>query len=102
MTFQGDTKESHDYNLALEGIREEIRKKVHPVHLLTEQKVVDKAQQKKGEDIEQKIIETGHMTEDEVMDVIGDIIKEQVDKEEYKVLYEMAKDIRKSAKEIAR
>lgn len=102
VTFQGNTKESHDYNLALEGIREEIRKKVHPVHLLTEQKVVDKEQQKKGEDIEQKIVENGHMTEDEVMEVIGEIIKEQVDEEEFKILYEMAKDIRKSAKEIAR
>ena len=54
-----------------------------------------------AKEIEKKIIETGHMTEEEVMEVIGEIIKEQVDEEEYKVLYSMADEIRKDAKEIA-
>jgi len=102
VTFKGDVKEAHEYHLAIEGIRKEIKSKVNPVHLLTEQKVEDKEQKKKGKEIEQKIIDTGHMTEDEVMDVIGGILKEQVEEKEFAVLLEMAKDIRKSAKEIAR
>jgi len=100
--FEGNTKEAHDYNLALETIRNEIQLKVQPVHLLTEQKIVDKEKEDKGKEIEQKIIETGHMTEEEVMEVIGEILKEQVDEEEYKILYKMAQEIRKEAKEIAR
>jgi hypothetical protein len=100
--FKGDTKQSHDYHLALEGLRQEIRKKIKPVHLLTEQKIVDKEKEDKGKEIEQKIVETGHMTEDEVMEVIGEILKEQVEEEEYKILYEMAKEIRKESKEVSR
>jgi exonuclease SbcD len=100
--FKGNTKEAHDYHLALETLRQEIRTKIQPVHLLTEQKVVDKEAEQKGKEVEQKIIETGHMTEDEVMEVIGEILKEQVEEDEYKILYEMAKEIRKEAKEIAR
>jgi exonuclease SbcD len=100
--FKGDKKDSHDFHLALEDIRTSIRKKVKPVHLLTEQKLTDKEGEKKGKEVEKKISETGHMTEDEVMGVIGDILKELVDEEEYKNLYDMAKEIRKESKEIAR
>jgi DNA repair exonuclease SbcCD nuclease subunit len=101
ITFSGSTKEANDYHLALENLREEVRKKIKPVHLLTEQKIVDEESEKRGKEVEQKIIETGHMTEKEVMEVIGEIIKEQVDEEEYKILFSMAQEIRKEAKEIA-
>jgi hypothetical protein len=102
VVFNGNTKESHDYHLALESLREEIKQKVQPVHLLTEQKVIDQEKEDKGKEIEQKIVETGHMTEEEVMEVIWDILKEQVDEEESKILYAMAEEIRKEAKEIAK
>ena len=102
IVFQGDTKEANSYHLALEDLREEVRKKIKPVHLLTDQIIVDKEKEDKGKEIEKKIIETGHMTEDEVMEVIGEILKEQADEEEYKVLIEMAQEIRKDAKEVAR
>jgi len=99
--FKGNPKESHDFHLALESIRYDIRKKLKPVHLFDAQEIVEEEKEKQGKEIEQKIIETGHMTEDEVMDVIGEIIQEQVDEKEYKILYKMAEEIRKDAKEVA-
>lgn len=99
--FEGDIKEANDFHIALESLRNDIRKKVQPVHLIDAQNIIEKDKEDKGKEIEEKILETGHMTDDEVMEVVGEIIKEQVDEEEYKIIYKMAEDIRKEAKELS-
>jgi hypothetical protein len=101
VVFKGSAQEANDYHLALEGIRKTINKKVKPVHLFDAQKITEGENEKKGKEIEQKIVETGHMTEEEVMEVIGEMLKEQVDEEEYLIIYAMAEEIRKDAKEVA-
>ena len=94
--FKGDPKEANAYHLALEDIRKEIKEKVEPVHLFDAQDVKIKDSEDSG--VEQKIIETGHMTEEEVMDVVGEIIKEFVEEDEFDSTFEMAKDIYKESK----
>jgi len=100
--FRGDSVEANGYHLALDSLREEVKKKLKPVHLLTEQKIKDKAKEEKGKEIEQKIVETGHMTEEEVMDTIFEIVKEQSEESEHKILCDMALEIKKEAKEVAK
>jgi len=102
VVFKGNSKEADAFHLALEDIRSEIKEKVSPVHLFDAQNIIEKEKEEKGKEIEQKIIETGHMTEEEVMEVISEIIKEQTDEEEYELIYSMAKDIQKEAKEISK
>lgn len=100
VVYEGDIKGSNDYHLALENIKSEIKKKIQPVHIFDAQDILDKEMADKGKEIEQKIVETGHMTEDEVMEVVGAILREKVAEDEYETMYSMAEEIRKEAKGI--
>jgi DNA repair exonuclease SbcCD nuclease subunit len=99
IVFEGTAQEAQDYHLALEDIRESVKAKLQPVHLFDAQKISSVEEDKKAQELEQKIVEKGYMTEDEVMEVLGEILLEQVDdEEEHKLLVCMAKEIRKEAK----
>lgn len=96
--YEGDANGAKEFHLELDKLKESIKNKIQPVHMFDAQKITDTAEEK-GKQIEQKIIETGHMTEDEVMDTIEEILKEKNEESEFKILLEMAKDIKKEAKE---
>ena len=99
--FEGDIKESHSYHLALPSIISEIKEKIDPVHIMESQTIIDSEKEEAAKNMEEKIAESGHMTENDVMEVIYEIIKEQVPEDEYKEIIEIAEQIKKESKERA-
>lgn len=97
--FEGNIKDSHSYHLALPNIIAEIKDKIDPVHIMESQSIVDEEKAEAAKNMEEKIAESGHMTESDVMDVIYEMIKEQVDENEYKEIVAIANQIKKEAKD---
>ena len=101
IVYIGDRKGLNEFSLSIDGMRHEIRQKVQPVHIFDSQNVIDTEVEEKGRKLEQDIVERGHMSEDEVVEVVNDIIKDLVEESEVEILQKMAGEIRKEAKEIS-
>jgi DNA repair exonuclease SbcCD nuclease subunit len=102
IVFEGDSKEAHNYHLALPNLISEIKEKIDPVHIADSQKIQDTDSDEAAKKMEEKIADSGHMSENEVMNVICEIIKEQVEEGDYDEVIKMAKEVRKEAKERVR
>jgi len=97
ISFEGDRKELVDFSIALDSIRSTIKDKVDPVHMFSQQKiieanVIDKSESK----LEDAIFEKGHLDEDLVMKVVEELISEKESNLIEQVeLINLAKDIYK-------
>lgn len=96
--FEGNNSELLDFSMGLDDLKKKIQAKLKPIHLWHEQKVYDKEQDKEVIEIQEEILEKGHLNEDLVLKVIEEIIKEkEKDENEQKKLLDLAQDIYKEA-----
>jgi DNA repair exonuclease SbcCD nuclease subunit len=99
--FVGNSQELNDFSLKLEDLKSKIRKKLNPIHVYHIQKVIDEEEVQKASEVEEEILEKGHMTSSDVIPVVNEMIDEkyQNDTEEAKILKEMSDDIYKTTQE---
>jgi len=100
ITFVGTHKELTDYSAMLDDLQKQIRNKILPVHMYSEQKVTDDAEEKAASQVEEDLIDKGHLNEELVLKVVEEMIAEKEDDpEEQKVLISIAHDIYKETME---
>jgi DNA repair exonuclease SbcCD nuclease subunit len=101
ISFVGSNQDLLEFSLNLETIRKNIKKKINPIHMYHQQKVIEEAEEEQAGLLEQEIMEKGgHINEDLVTKVVEEMIKEQEsNKEEQQILVDMAKDIYKETME---
>ena len=100
ITFVGTHKELVDFSAILDDLQKQIRNKVQPVHMYAEQKVIDDVQEKAVSQVEEELIDKGHLNEELVLKVVEEMIAEkEPDPEEQKALIAIAQDIYKETME---
>lgn len=100
ISFQGNSEELMTFSLSLENFKKKIRTKIDPIHVFVQQKVIDVEEEEKATKLEEEIQEKGHVTSSDVLDVVGEMIKEKIkDEAEVNELLKMADDIYKEAME---
>ncbi len=99
ISFEGDRKELVDFSISLDSIRENIKRQVDPIHVFSQQKIIDNITNKIDSseiEAEDAILEKGHLDEELVMKVVEEIIGEkETDGIEKKILVDLAKSIYK-------
>ena len=103
ISFKGNSEELMSFSLGMENLKKKIKSKLDPVHVFTQQKVIDAEEEEKATKLEEEIQERGHVSNSDVLDVVGEMIKEKVKEEdEIKELLKMADDVYKEAMEGAK
>lgn len=100
LVFVGNKSELDDFASGLETLKARIKEKLKPIYVYHIQKVTDEEEQSKATAIEAEILEKGHMSSDDVIDVVNEIIDERVsDEEESKILKSLSLEIYKETLE---
>jgi exonuclease SbcD len=103
ISFIGNLDELTSFSIGLENFKKQLKEKINPIHIYSKQKTIDAEEQKEIEQanaIEAEILEKGHMSSNDVLDVVNEMIKEKItDQEEQKLILEMSNDIYKSTME---
>jgi hypothetical protein len=100
ITFIGTHKELTDFSAILDDLQKQIRNKVKPVHMYTEQKVKDDVEEAAVSQIEEEMIEAGHINEELVLKVVEEMIAEkESDVDEQRELVLIARNIYKETME---
>ena len=100
VAFVGNNKELLEFSTNLDEIRKQIKSKINPIHLYHQQKVINEREEEEAHNLEEEIIEKGHLDEELVMRVVNEmIIEKESDIEEQKELMAIAADIYKETME---
>lgn len=92
--FEGTSEELLDFSIGLEPFKKEIRKALNPIHICHVQKVRNKDQEAVVSKLEQEILDKGHMETDDVIAIVKEVVREQVeDKEEQEATIALAIEI---------
>ena len=94
ISFVGDNKELIEFSKNLDDLKERILRDINPIHIYHTQKVKDEQEEQEASEIEQEIIERGHINSTDVLSVVSEMIDEKVeDKLERGILMSIAEDI---------
>ena len=94
ITFNGTTEEQTDFSAGLEGFKREVKAEIDPIHLFHFQAVKDPEQDLMVSELEKEIMNKGHLSDQDVIDVVKEIIKERIeDKKEVDEIIKLAIEI---------
>ena len=100
ISFVGNADELTAFSIGLEHLKNKLRTKYEPIHIYCKQKVLDEQEASQATAIEEEILERGHLSDRDVLDVVGEVIRESIlEPEEQKATLAMAEDIYKSTME---
>lgn len=100
VAFSGNSDELNAFSANIDSFKKKLKSKLSPIHVLHAQDVTDEEEVKKSTEIENEIIEKGHIGAEEVLAVVGEMIREKIsDKDEVTILEKMASEIYKDVKE---
>lgn len=100
ISFTGSADELTAFSIGLDNLKNKLKIKYEPIHIYCKQKVVDEQEASQATAIEEEILERGHLSDRDVMDVVGEVIRESVPEvDEQKILLDIAEDIYKSTME---
>jgi len=92
--FMGDRNQLVECSSGLAALKERIKAKINPAHIMYEQEIVDTDEVKSATELEKTILEKGYVGTDDVLDIVDEIIGEkQIADEEKIAISEMAKEI---------
>jgi len=96
--FEGTSEELVDFSSHLEKFKKQIRHELKPIHLVSEQKVRDEEMEEEASELQQRILEQGHMSDDDILDMAKEMINERIkDAQSAKAVIELAEDIHQEA-----
>ena len=89
--FVGDKKELIDFSTSLDMLRKQIVDKIDPVHMFHEQKVKHLEQEEAASQLEQEILDKGHIEADDIKELVSEIIgdRHSEDKDEAKATIDL-------------
>lgn len=94
LKFTGLPSELIDYSSGEEIFKKEIREKLNPVHIDFVNKARDEKKEQEATKLEKDIMENGHLSNDDVKEVVKEVIKERVkDEKEIKLTLDLADEI---------
>ena len=76
LSFVGNKDELVEFSQGVDALKEKIKREIKPVHIYHAQKVIDIEEEKAASDIENEILENGHMESADVIDVVSEMIIE--------------------------
>jgi DNA repair exonuclease SbcCD nuclease subunit len=100
LVFKGTSNDLLDFSGSIEEFKKEICDKIKPVHLFINQKPVrDKIQEQAATSLEKEIMERGHFTDKDILNVLGEMVGERVkNKVEQEEIMKVADEIYKEVK----
>jgi len=78
LTFTGTSSELIDMSTNLESLKKEIRDKVNPIHIDFVAKTDNTEEEQKASKLEQEIMERGHLSNDDIIEVVKEMSKERI------------------------
>ena len=100
VSFSGNNEELNIFSANIDSFKKKLKSKLNPIHILHTQDVTDEEETKKATEIENGIIEKGHMGTEDVLEVVKEMIREKIsDQNEIDILDKMAAEIYKDVKE---
>ena len=95
LVFFGNKRDFLDFASGIESLKKEIQEKLNPIHIFTHNPHPhDKNEEEKISELTKEIMEKGHITDEDVLTVIKEMITETVkDKEEQSKVSELAVEI---------
>ena len=100
LVFKGTTNDLLYFSGGIEELKKDILKKTNAVHIFTNQKPpTDKIQEQEATKLEKEILERGHFTDKDVINVLGEMVGERVeDEKEQAAIMSMADEFYKEVK----
>ena len=86
LTFTGTQNELIDFSTNMEAFKKEIREKLNPIHIYFINKADDAEMTQEASKLEQEIMDKGHLSNDDVVDVAKEMVKERITDEKEKAL----------------
>lgn len=101
IVFIGNSEELLDFSSGIEELKKEMVDKIDPIHVFTVPKPPrDKIQEQKATALEREIMERGHFTDKDILNVLKEMIEERViDKEDRDETIKIANEIYNEVKE---
>jgi len=100
ISFSGNNDELTKFSSNIDSFKKKIKSKLNPIHVLHSQDVTDEEEEKKASMVENDIVTNGHIGAEEVLIVVGEMIREKIsDENEVAILEKMASEIYKDVKE---
>ena len=94
LKFTGLCSEFIDFSAGLENFKKEIKEKLNPIHIDVVNKAKDDKQDEAATKLENDIMEKGHISNDDVKDVVKELAREQIkDEKELKLTFDLADEI---------
>lgn len=96
LVFTGTSLELVDFSSDLENFKKEIREKLNPIHIDFINKCNNTEQEVKATKLEKEIMSKGHLSNDDVVEVVKEIIKERLtDEQDIQLAINLADEIYK-------
>ena len=96
LRFTGTHDELISFSANLEFFKKEIREKINPIHVYYINKADNKQMTEEATKLEKEIMEKGHLSNDDVVEVAKEMLKEQIkDDKEKKLTIDLADEIYK-------
>jgi len=94
VTFVTNAADISKADLAQHELEKKLRAKIKPVIVRSETNICDAEEERKAHEMEEYLIQEGHMTRNDVIDVVSTIVKErEPDEEEQALILSMAHEI---------
>jgi len=94
VTFTSTTDDIAKIDLARHEFEKKLRSKIKPVIVRSETNICNKDEARKAHEMEEHLMQEGHMTRNDVIDVVSNIVKErEKDNNERKLILTMAHEI---------
>lgn len=96
IAFKGTGDELLSFSSGLDAFKKELRDKLNPIHVVTTQKVKNEAIEEEASQLEQEIMEKGHLEAEDIMPIVKEALKEKSkdkDKEELEAIVDLAQEI---------
>jgi len=98
--FKGDSTQLTSFSEKIDNLKKKLKSSVNPIHVIHTQNVIDEEEEKKANEIENEIINNGHLEINDVLAVVREMIREKTsEKDEILILEKMADEIYKDFKE---
>ena len=78
LTFKGKSPELLDFSVGLDAFKKEIEENICPVYMYNRQMVKDEEMEEKASAIEKQILDKGHLSETDILEVVKEMIGERI------------------------
>ena len=99
VNFVGDSNDLIDFSIGLDDLNKDIVSKIKPIYLFHVQTTKNKEQEEIVSEIEKEIMDKGHISDDDVLDIVVEITKEKVeDEKQREKIVDLATEIHSEAR----